>query len=208
MSATTALIALGLTGQALYSLRGLVQWAASERAKASVVPAAYWWVTVLASTLIGTYAALQGDPILLIGPVVSLALALRNLGLQAGSKRRASRLLLVSFSPLLVASLVAVALDKALRSPEDRSWVWVGIGVLGQGLWTLRFVVQWWSSERAGQSVLPAGFWWLTIGGSLLLASYALHRTDWVFVLAYAFSPIPALRNLTFIRRAARGGMP
>lgn len=205
MAATATLVALGLTGQVLYSLRGLVQWAASERARESVVPRAYWWVTVVAAGLIASYAAGQGDPILVTGPLVSLALALRNLALQAGSRLRASRLCLVALAPALVGSLVAVALEKSLRSPEDLTWTWLAVGVIGQGLWTSRFVVQWWSSERRGESVLPAGFWWLTIGGSLLLAAYALHRADWLFVLAYAFSPIPAVRNLTFIRRRARG---
>lgn len=201
MSATATLVAIGFTGQALYSLRALVQWVASERAGASVVPAVYWWVTALASCLIGTYAAGQGDPILLVGPVVSLALALRNLTLQAGSARRASRLLRIALAPALIGGLVAVALDRSLRSPEDLSGPWIAVGALGQGVWTSRFVVQWWSSERRGESVLPASFWWLTICGSLLLTSYALVRSDWVFVAAFAFSPFPALRNLTFIRR-------
>ena len=69
-------------------------------------------------------------------------------------------------------------------------------------------MVQWWTSETRGESVLPTAFWWLTIAGSLLLAVYALLRRDWVFLLAYGFSPVPATRNLVLIRRDRPGTAP
>lgn len=50
---------------------------------------------------------------------------------------------------------------------------WLALGWLGQALFTLRFAVQWWASERAGQSVAPPLFWWLSLGGALAVGSYA-----------------------------------
>ena len=35
------------------------------------------------------------------------------------------------------------------------SGVWLGIGFLGQTTFSLRFLVQWWRSERAGRAADP-----------------------------------------------------
>ena len=51
---------------------------------------------------------------------------------------------------------------------------WVFLGFVAQGLFTMRFVVQWIASERAGRSVIPVGFWYFSIAGGLLLLVYAL----------------------------------
>lgn len=200
---TAGVLALGLSGQALFTLRGLVQWAASERARRSVVPAAYWWITVAAALLLAVYAALRGDPILVVGPLVSLGLGLRNLSLQAGARRGLSPRASVPLAAGLVTALLAATAVEALRRGASLPATWLLLGLVGQGLWTSRFVVQWWASEGRGESVLPAAFWWLTVTGSVLLAFYALLRRDWVFLLAYGFSPVPAVRNLVLIRRAA-----
>ena len=79
---------------------------------------------------------------------------------------------------------------------------WVFLGFVAQGLFTMRFLVQWIASERAGRSVIPLAFWWLSIGGGLLLLVYALYRRDPVFILGQAFGVFVYLRNLQFILRA------
>jgi lipid-A-disaccharide synthase-like uncharacterized protein len=80
--------------------------------------------------------------------------------------------------------------------------VWLAIGLLGQLLFSLRFVVQWISSERQKRSVVPEAFWWLSIAGSLTLLSYALYRRDPVFVLGQSMGFLIYVRNLVLIRRA------
>ena len=196
------LIALGLSGQVLFALRGLVQWAASERARRSVVPPAYWWMTVAAALILSIYAALRGDPILVVGPLVSLGLGLRNLSIQAGARGGISRRAVLPVAIGLTGTLLVATAVESLRRGADLPLGWVVLGLVGQALWTSRFVVQWWTSEVRGESVLSRGFWWLTITGSLLLAAYALLRRDWVFLLAYGFSPVPAARNLVLLSRA------
>ena len=61
--------------------------------------------------------------------------------------------------------------------------VWLGIGFLGQMTFSLRFLVQWWRSERAGRSVVPLAFWYLSLVGGVLLLFYAIYRRDPVFIL-------------------------
>jgi len=46
---------------------------------------------------------------------------------------------------------------------EDGWWLLVGFG--GQALFMGRFVLQWFVSERARRSVIPVGFWYLSILG-------------------------------------------
>ncbi len=81
---------------------------------------------------------------------------------------------------------------------------WVILGLIAQGLFTMRFVVQWIASERAGRSVIPLAFWWFSVGGGLLLLVYALYRKDPVFILGQAFGVFVYLRNLYFVLRERR----
>jgi lipid-A-disaccharide synthase-like uncharacterized protein len=78
---------------------------------------------------------------------------------------------------------------------------WVLLGLIAQALFTMRFLVQWIASERAGRSVIPMAFWLFSIGGGLLLLIYALYRKDIVFILGQAFGLFVYLRNLHFVLR-------
>ena len=78
---------------------------------------------------------------------------------------------------------------------------WVLLGVAAQALFTMRFLVQWLASERAGHSVIPMAFWIFSIFGGLLLLVYALYRKDAVFILGQAFGVFVYLRNLYFVMR-------
>ena len=81
---------------------------------------------------------------------------------------------------------------------------WVGIGLAGQTLFTARFFVQWLVSERSGRSVVPLGFWYLSIGGSVLLLAYALHRRDPVFFIGQLTGILVYSRNLHLIHQQRR----
>ena len=88
---------------------------------------------------------------------------------------------------------------------------WKITGWLGNAFLFSRFLVQWYATEKRKQVVVPAAFWWLSLGGSLLLLSYAIfHEKDSVFTFAYAFTWIPYIRNLVIHQRhaAAQLGCP
>jgi lipid-A-disaccharide synthase-like uncharacterized protein len=79
---------------------------------------------------------------------------------------------------------------------------WKVIGWMGNAVFSTRFLVQWYATEKRGQVVVPLLFWWLSLTGSLLLFSYALfYQRDSVFIFAYAFTWIPYIRNLLIHRR-------
>ena len=81
--------------------------------------------------------------------------------------------------------------------------VWLGIGFLGQALFSARFLVQWIASERQRKSVVPVAFWYLSVAGGGLLLAYAIHRNDPVFIVGQATGLFIYLRNLWFIYRPA-----
>ena len=78
---------------------------------------------------------------------------------------------------------------------------WVVIGYLGQVLFSCRFLIQWIASERRKASVVPVLFWWFSLGGGVLLLSYAILRQDPVFILGQSAGLIVYVRNLWLLRR-------
>ena len=81
---------------------------------------------------------------------------------------------------------------------------WIVLGCVAQALFTMRFLVQWIASERAGRSVIPMAFWVFSIGGGVLLFVYALYRRDPVFILGQGLGVFIYLRNLYFVMREHR----
>ena len=81
--------------------------------------------------------------------------------------------------------------------------IWLAVGFLGQAMFTMRFVVQWIHSERQRRSVIPVAFWYFSLGGGVLLLTYAIYRMDPVFILGQAAGLFVYGRNLYFITRGA-----
>jgi lipid-A-disaccharide synthase-like uncharacterized protein len=84
--------------------------------------------------------------------------------------------------------------------PLTWNW-WVAIGFLGQACFSARFLVQWISSERKKQSVVPVYFWYFSLLGGIILTVYAIQRQDPVFVLGQGFGLLVYVRNLMLIRK-------
>ena len=84
--------------------------------------------------------------------------------------------------------------------------VWLGIGLLGQALFSARFLVQWIASECRKESVVPTPFWYFSIGGGLTLFAYAVYRQDPVFIVGQGAGVFIYARNLYFIRARKRAG--
>jgi lipid-A-disaccharide synthase-like uncharacterized protein len=75
------------------------------------------------------------------------------------------------------------------------------LGFIGNGLFSMRFLVQWLESEKKGESVIPVSFWYWSIAGSLLMCTYFIFRRDPVGILAYLPNSMIYIRNLMLIRR-------
>jgi lipid-A-disaccharide synthase-like uncharacterized protein len=86
---------------------------------------------------------------------------------------------------------------------------WKVMGWIGNAVFSSRFFVQWYATERRRQVVVPALFWWQSLIGSLILLAYALFdKRDSVFIFAYAFAWIPYIRNLMIHHRTEKARRP
>ena len=90
---STAWLAVGFLGQALFFMRFLVQWIASERKKRSVFPIAFWYFSLGGAALLLAYAIYRVDPVFIIGQSFGFLIYGRNLYFihhaQRDSRRRA-----------------------------------------------------------------------------------------------------------------------
>ncbi|GIS84106.1 MAG: lipid A biosynthesis [Nitrospina sp.] len=87
---------------------------------------------------------------------------------------------------------------------------WMKIwGFVGQALFGARFIIQWIVSEKRRESTIPLAFWYCSIGGSIVLLTYAIHRQDPVFIGGQSLGSIIYIRNLVLIdrkKKAIAGG--
>lgn len=78
---------------------------------------------------------------------------------------------------------------------------WKAFGIIGQVVFGSRFFVQWYISERAGRSVIPESFWYLSIVGGLITMIYAFHIEEPVFLLPQIAALFIYSRNLHLVRK-------
>jgi lipid-A-disaccharide synthase-like uncharacterized protein len=69
----------GLFGQVLFSARFLVQWLASERARRSVMPVSFWWLSLSGAAVLLAYAIHRRDPVFILGQTTGFLIYTRNL---------------------------------------------------------------------------------------------------------------------------------
>ncbi len=79
--------------------------------------------------------------------------------------------------------------------------IWLVVGFTGQLLFSTRFLIQWIVSEKKKKSVIPLSFWYFSMGGAIVLLSYAIYRKDPVFIVGQSMGLIVYARNLILIAR-------
>lgn len=82
---------------------------------------------------------------------------------------------------------------------RDTDRVWLIIGFIGQGLFSMRFIVQWIYSERHKKSLVPVMFWYFSLAGGAVMLSYAIYKQDPVFIVGQGTGLFVYLRNLYLI---------
>lgn len=78
----------GLSAQAIFMSRMLVQWIASERAKKSVMPVAFWWLSLAGAVMLLTYGVLRRDVVIIAAQLFGMIVYARNLKLIWNEKKR------------------------------------------------------------------------------------------------------------------------
>jgi len=88
-SETLIWIIIGFIGQALFSMRFILQWIASERLKRSIIPKAFWYFSLAGGVTLLAYAILKKDPVFIAGQGLGLVVYIRNLYLIRSGRQRA-----------------------------------------------------------------------------------------------------------------------
>jgi lipid-A-disaccharide synthase-like uncharacterized protein len=97
---------------------------------------------------------------------------------------------------------------KFLNITSAMGFIWVGLGLLGQVLFTGRMVVQWLASEKHKRSVVPTSFWWMSLMGATMLLIYFVWRKDVVGVLGQSVGWFIYMRNLWLIYMGSQSLSP
>ncbi|MBO8415769.1 MAG: lipid-A-disaccharide synthase N-terminal domain-containing protein [Proteobacteria bacterium] len=206
MEIITWFTAVGAAAQILFASRMLVQWVLSERARAVVNPALFWWLSLLASLLMSFYGYLRHDLAIMLWQLISYYIYIYNLKLK-GQLARLNILITV----FLVAAPI-VLLVSEWQGPEEFAALFLNdehipyellaLGFVGQALFTLRFVYQLYASYRLKVSVLPPAFWVISLIACLMVQVYGVFRLDVVLVFGQAGGLITYTRNIMLYRKA------
>ena len=92
MSSLTFWLTVGFLGQALFTARFLIQWVVSEQKRDSVVPVAFWWLSLLGGMTLLAYAIFRRDPVIITGQGMGLFVYTRNLMLVGKARARRAQL--------------------------------------------------------------------------------------------------------------------
>ena len=197
---------IGFLAQVFFSARILLQWILSERAKKVISPAIFWQLSIVGSYLLFVYGWLRDDFAIILGQIISYYIYIWNLD----KKHQWKKLPFVIRTLLLLTPVAAILymlkdasafVDQFFRTEKIPLWLLI-YGSMGQIIFTLRFVYQWIYSKRKDESLLPIGFWVISLFGSLIIVSYAIYRRDPVLILGQSTGLIAYSRNIYLSRRA------
>jgi lipid-A-disaccharide synthase-like uncharacterized protein len=203
------ILSIGFLAQILFSSRLIIQWFQSEKVKKVVTPLLFWQLSLLASFLLFIYGWLRDDFAIMLGQVLTYFIYIRNLQIQGFWKKMHVffRVFLFIFPILLVFYSFnndQFDIERIFRNDNIPLWLIV-LGSIAQIIFTLRFVYQWIYSEKKKESILPMGFWVLSITGSLLIIIYAVLRKDPVLFTGHIFGSLVYIRNIFLLKNTKNG---
>lgn len=199
------LYAIGLTAQLFFGARTLFQWVMSERARKSLSPSIYWILSMVASWLFFIYGWMREDFAIILGQVVSYYIYIWNLD-SKGIWRKIPvelRVLLAGTPPaaiILASGDAATFITTFLQNESVPVWLLI-FGTAGQLIFTLRFVYQLIYSYRKKESLLPLGFWIISVSGSAVIIVYGIIRRDPILLLGQVPGIITYLRNIALHKK-------
>ncbi len=197
---------IGFLAQILFSSRLLIQWIQSEKVKKVVTPLLFWQLSLLASFMLFVYGWFRDDFAIMLGQVLTYFIYIRNLQIQGFWKKlnKLFRVFLFVFPVILVIYSFnndQIDMQRIFKNENIPLWLLI-LGSVAQIVFTLRFVYQWIYSEKKKESILPLGFWILSITGSLLIICYAILRKDPVLFTGHIFGSFVYIRNILLIKRS------
>ncbi len=200
---------IGFLAQICFSGRLLFQWIMSEKAKQVVSPSIFWLLSLLGSYLLFFYGWLRSDFAIILGQLISYYIYIWNLDIKNEWKKipRPIRYILIA-TPFMAIGYMLNELQtfvgEFFHNEDIPLWLLIW-GSLGQIIFTLRFIYQWIYSRKRQESLLPLGFWLISLTGSCIIVSYALVRHDPVLILGQSTGLIVYIRNIWIMKHSKKG---
>lgn len=196
---------IGFIAQILFSSRLVIQWITSEKQHKVITPTLFWTLSLIASFLLFVYGYLRNDFAIMLGQALTYFIYIRNLQLQNEWQKLPK---IIRWFLFLTPTIIIIyyfnnnRIDVELLFKNEAIPFWLlALGIVSQIVFTLRFVYQWLYSEKQGKSVLPMGFWLLSLAGSLLILTYAVFRRDPVLFIGHILGSIIYIRNLILLHK-------
>ena len=192
--------ALGYFAQSLFFLRFFIQWISSEKIGKVVAPTLFWPISLVASFMLIVYSILVSDLIILFGQILVYYVYVRNLKLQnTWEILPAYFRYLIIFAPVVALLILIFNGEYSFEEWWETKYgtkliVW---GTLGQLIFSSRFFYQWYYSEKVKKSVLPIGFWIISISGSIIILSYSLYSNLYPIAIGHMIGLIMYVRNVS-----------
>jgi lipid-A-disaccharide synthase-like uncharacterized protein len=187
---------LGFFAQSLFGCRQLVQLFHSERQGKVASPTIFWQLSLVGSFLFLLYGIIRDDFIIILGQTLSYYIYIRNLQLKHNWQTMpyVVRIGLLLLPVVILAWLTA---PDRLFIHNDFTDPLLILGAIGQLLLNFRFVYQWYYSEKYKHSILPLGFWVISLLASIMIITYASwYRIDVVLLVAQSMGIFVYVRNV------------
>lgn len=199
---------IGFLAQICFSGRLLFQWIMSEKAKQVVSPSIFWLLSLLGSYLLFFYGWLRDDFAIILGQFISYYIYIWNLDIKNNWKKipRPVRYILIATPFLAISYMFSESrafISQFFRNEDVPLWLLI-YGSLGQIIFTLRFIYQWVYSRKRHESILPLGFWLISLLGSAIIVSYAIVRHDPVLILGQSTGLVVYIRNIWILKKQRR----
>jgi lipid-A-disaccharide synthase-like uncharacterized protein len=194
------IFAIGFVGQAMFFARFLVQWFQSEKAGRVLSPTIFWQLSLVGSFLFVVYGMLRDDPVIILGQVLTYLVYVRNLQLkQAWELIPRYFRWFISIVPIWAIAWLGWVISRGSLNQiggVDIPQTLLLWGIAGQIVFAGRFVYQWYYSEKSKRSLLPIGFWLISILGAFMIVVYGVYRRDPVLIAGHALAILMYGRNL------------
>lgn len=199
---------IGFLAQLCFSARLLFQWIISEKEKQVVSPTIFWVLSLIGSYLLFFYGWLRDDFAIIVGQFISYYIYIWNLNIKNSWKKIPGVIrYLLLVTPFLAIGYMFAETKIFINQFFFNENIPLGLliwGSLGQIIFTLRFVYQWFYSRKHHASLLPLGFWLISLTGSLIIVSYALVRRDPVLILGQSVGLIVYCRDIWILLRSKK----
>lgn len=192
--------AIGFLAPVLFFARTFIQWYKSEKDNKVNSPLIYWQISLFGAIILLIYGILRNDFAIILGQFIVYPVYIRNLQLKASwRKMKLPIKALIILIPLGCLTWLIWAESynfDSIMNNEKVTNLMVLWGSLAHVVFTSRFVYQWIWSENHKESILPLGFWIISIAGSLMILIYAVMRVDPVFFAAHILGLFIYIRNI------------